>query len=64
MDTKYPDGYFPKIEYWTSVLVEAVKNQNLYEIDRAHNQLDHFLQKQFELRWAKEAEEKESETVA
>lgn len=50
MNTKYPDGYFPKIEYWTEQLVQAVRNEDLHEIDHCHNKLDYFLQKQFEWR--------------
>jgi hypothetical protein len=57
----YTRGYMPKIEYWTGVLAEAVRMEDIHEIDRAHNKLDFFIQKQFELKWAAE---KESETVA
>jgi len=45
----YENGYLPKIEYWTSKLVEAVKAGNIYEIDHIHNKLDFFIQKQFDL---------------
>lgn len=45
----YEREYFPKIEYWTSLLVEAVKNEDIYEIDHIHRKLDYFIQKQFDL---------------
>jgi hypothetical protein len=45
----YETGYLPKIEYWTSKLVEAVKAGNIYEIDHIHHKLDFFIQKQFDL---------------
>ena len=41
--TKYPDGYWNKIEYWTNQLVEAVKNNNLRGVDSAHRKLDYFI---------------------
>ena len=45
----YENDYFPKIEYWTSKLVEAVKNEDIYEIDHIHRKLDFFIQRQFDL---------------
>lgn len=45
----YENEYFPKIEYWTSLLVEAVRNEDIYEIDHIHRKLDFFIQKQFDL---------------
>lgn len=45
----YENEYFPKIEYWTSLLVQAVKNEDIYEIDHIHRKLDFFIQKQFDL---------------
>jgi hypothetical protein len=45
----YEREYFPKIEYWTSLLVEAVRNEDIYEIDHIHRKLDFFIQKQFDL---------------
>ena len=41
--TKYPDGYWNKIEYWTNQLVEAVNNNNLRGVDTAHRKLDYFI---------------------
>jgi hypothetical protein len=45
----FENNYLPKIEYWTSKLVEAVKKGSIYEIDHVHNKLDFFIQKQFNL---------------
>jgi hypothetical protein len=45
---KYPNGYYPKIEYWTSKLNEATKERNLAEVDRAHRKLDYFIQQQWD----------------
>jgi hypothetical protein len=44
----YENEYFPKIEYWTSKLVEAVRNEDIYEIDHIHRKLDFFIQRQFD----------------
>ena len=43
------NDYFAKIEYWTSKLVEAVKNEDIYDIDHIHRKLDFFIQRQFDL---------------
>ena len=48
---KYPNGYYPKIEYWTSKLNAEVMNTkvpNLEEIDRIHRKLDYFIQQQWD----------------
>jgi hypothetical protein len=45
---KYPNGYYPKIEYWTGKLIEATKSRNLVEVDRAHQKLDYFIQRQWD----------------
>jgi len=45
---KYPNGYYPKIEYWTGKLIEATKSRNLVEIDKAHRKLDYFIQQQWD----------------
>ena len=45
----FENNYLPKIEFWTSKLVEAVKKGSIYEIDHVHNKLDFFIQKQFDL---------------
>jgi len=62
---KYPNGYMPKIEYWTQRLVDAVKNEDIYEIDHCHNKMDYFIEKQYDLQWGKKtAYENILETVA
>ncbi len=48
---KYENGYMGKIEYWTSKLNDEVMNTkvpNLREIDRIHQKLDYFIQRQFD----------------
>ena len=45
---KYPNGYYPKIEYWTGKLIEATKARNLAEVDIAHQKLDYFIQQQWD----------------
>jgi hypothetical protein len=46
---EYTNGYYPKIEYYAEYLMQAVKNHNLREIDRAHNKLNHFIDQQWKL---------------
>ena len=45
---KYPNGYYPKIEYWTSKLIEATNARNIAEVDTAHRKLDYFIQQQWD----------------
>jgi hypothetical protein len=45
---EYSNGYYPKIEYWTSKLMEAVNNGNLREIDSCHRMLVFFIQRQWD----------------
>jgi len=45
---RYPNGYYPKIEYWTGKLIEATKARNLVEVDKAHQKLDYFIQQQWD----------------
>ena len=52
---EYSNGYYPKIEYWTSKLMEAVNSGNLRMIDSCHRKLDYFIQRQ----WDKEVVLKE-----
>jgi len=52
MSKKYPNGYWPKIEYWTSKLKDEVSNTkvpDLTMIDKIHQKLDFFIQKQWDL---------------
>ena len=48
MKREYSNGYYPKIEYWTSKLMEAVNSKNLIEIDSCHSKLDYFIQRQWD----------------
>ncbi len=51
LNERYPNGYMGKIEYWTSKLNDEVMNTkvpNLREIDRIHQKLDYFIQRQFD----------------
>ena len=48
---RYPNGYMGKIEYWTSKLNDEVMNTkvpNLREIDRIHQKLDYFIQREWD----------------
>ena len=47
--SKYPNGYFPKIEYWTEMLVQAVKEEDIFEIDRVRGKLNYFIDRQHQL---------------
>ena len=49
--SKYENGYMGKITYWTSKLNDEVMNTkepDLREIDRIHQKLDYFIQRQFD----------------
>ena len=48
MSREYSNGYWGKIEYWTSELNKAVENNNLSGANRAHEKLDYFIQRQFD----------------
>ena len=43
---EYSNGYYPKIQYWTAKLVEAVNNNNLDGVENAHKKLAYFIQRQ------------------
>jgi hypothetical protein len=45
---EYSNGYWGKIEYWTRQLQNAVENNNLCGVNRAHSKLDYFIQKQWD----------------
>jgi len=64
MSNKYPNGYFPKIEYWTVQLTEAAKHEDLPAIDYAHTKLRYFIEKQFELSAAADAAYEEQAHLA
>ena len=49
--SKYENGYMGKIQYWTGKLNDEVMNTkepDLREIDRIHQKLDYFIQRQFD----------------
>ena len=46
---KYENGYWPKIHYWTYKLNQANEANDLKSVDSAHNKLNYFIGKQWEL---------------
>jgi hypothetical protein len=50
-NTKYKHGYWPKISYWQCKLNDAVWNMDLKGADSAHNKLNYFIGKQWELEY-------------
>lgn len=48
MKREYSNGYWGKIEYWTSELQKAVENNNLTAVDSCHSKLDYFIQRQWD----------------
>ena len=48
MRKEYSNGYWGKIEYWTSELKKAVDNNNLSGVDSCHRKLDYFIQQQWD----------------
>jgi len=46
MSKKYVDGYFPKIEYWTSKLNEAIASLDEDGIEKCTSKLSYFVGKQ------------------
>ena len=50
---KYPDGYLPKIQYWTGKLSDELNNTkvpNLELISEIHQKLDYFIQREWDNR--------------
>ena len=45
---KYPDGYYPKIEYWTKVLQGMVENKDTHGILWATEKIKYFTGRQQE----------------
>jgi hypothetical protein len=48
---KYPNGFMPKIAYWTSELQAEVANTkvpDLKRIDSIHRKLDYFIQREWD----------------
>ena len=48
-ENKYPRGYWPKIEYWSNTLAEAIKRKDVDTAVNASEKLKYFTQKQAEL---------------
>jgi len=46
---KYPDGYYPKLEYWNTVLKMAIKQQDTEAVVRAADKINYFANKQLEV---------------
>ena len=46
---KYPNGYIPKIQYWSGKLNEALAFGTANEIDYANRKLNYFIGRQVEL---------------
>ena len=51
---KYENGYYPKLEYWTVKLVEAITEGNIRAVDTAHRKLNHFIDQQWKLEFGGE----------
>jgi len=50
-NVKYPEGYIPKIQYWTSKLNDELSNTKVPSIriiDSIHRKLDFFIQKEWD----------------
>ena len=45
---KYTNGYWNKIQYWTTKLNEAVEANNLRGVDSAHRKLDYFIGREWD----------------
>jgi len=54
MNTKYENGYYPKLEYWTIKLAEAIAEGNIRAVDTAHRKLNHFIELQWQLEFGEE----------
>ena len=46
---KYENGYWGKITYWTGKLNQALLVSDLKSVDSAHNKLNYFIWKQWEI---------------
>ena len=47
--SKYSNGYWNKITYWTAQLNNSIVKQDLRGVDSAHNKLNYFIGKQWQL---------------
>jgi hypothetical protein len=46
---KYENGYWGKITYWTGKLNQSLLMNDLKGVDSAHNKLNYFIGKQWEI---------------
>ena len=46
---KYPNGYYPKLEYWNTVLKMAIKQEDTEAVVRAADKINYFANKQLEV---------------
>ena len=46
---EYSNGYWNKITYWKDQLTDCILKQDLRGVDSAHNKLNYFIGKQWEL---------------
>ena len=49
MSNKYPNGYWPKIDYWLTKLSQYRVEQNPIKINLALTKLQYFMGREFEL---------------
>ena len=48
---KYPDGYYPKLEYWNIVLKMAIKQGDTVAVVRAADKIKYFANRQLEVEY-------------
>ena len=53
---KYPDGYYPKVQYWTKVLQGMVQSQDIEGMVWASSKIQYFVKRQRELELQQEQE--------
>jgi hypothetical protein len=46
MNSKYSNGYIPKIEYWLSISKQAIQNGNIKESEYALQKAEYFIGRQ------------------
>lgn len=46
--SKYPNGYWDKIQYWKGKLDECVNKKDINGVDYAHNKLTYFINREWE----------------
>ncbi len=52
--SKYPNDYYPKLQYWTERLLQAIKNEDIHDVDHIHNKLNYFIGAQHGLEMARD----------